>query len=175
VFEDGTPVAGAALVAFDDGEPDPICDATATADGAVQVPSGCDGGLTYLLVHPAATLQTLSGQDLLQSGEVEARRRTGIPPRVRVVDADGEPLQNVFVELRLGDLVVTPNDVLAGASAGLPFQPASNAVGDIVLYGVDADGVESVEVSPWLPYEEDWVSLSGRSGKVVNVTATPAQ
>jgi hypothetical protein len=166
-------VSGATLVSFDDGQPRPTCNAAVSTRGAVEVPSECGRGLTYLLVHPRAALQTFSAQDLIQSGVLEARLRPGYPPRVRVVDADGEPLEDVFVQLRLGDLTVTPDDVLAGASAGLPFQPASNAVGEIVLFGVDAEGVEPAEVSPWLPYAENWVALSGRSGQVVNVTAVP--
>jgi len=170
LFDDGTPAGNGRLLAFGaDGKAAPRCHARIDPEGFVTLPKGCSTH-TFLIVHPWAALETFSGTRLQGSAAVRVRPRPPFPPRVRLRDPDGEPLRDTFVQLRFGDLTVTPNDLFAASTAGPPFQ-ASNAVGEIVLNGVDPDLLFGVEVSPWQPYEESWVDLDSASNGVVEVTA----
>jgi len=173
---DDEPVMRTSLVAFDrEGARRPKCDAPVNSEGYVEVPEGCQRELTYLLVYPSAALQTFAAEEIAGSGEVRARRRPEFPPKVRLVDPDGGPVAQAFVALRLGDLTISPDDLYAGARGGLPFQPTTNADGEVVLQGVDVDTVEQVEVSPWRPYEEHWVTLRSRQRGVVDIAAVLEQ
>lgn len=164
LFSDGTPVANAQLLAFDDdGRSDLGCRTVVDGEGFV-APSDSCSERRFLLVHPWAALQVFDGQRIVGSAYVEVRPRPPFPPRVRVVDEDGEPVPGAQVQLRIGDLELTPNDLLAAATAGLPFQ-TTNALGEIVLHGLDARQLFDVEISPWAPFETDWVELdAARSG-----------
>jgi len=172
IVVDDEPVANTRLVAFDrDGERRPRCDAPVNSQGYVEVPEGCERALTYLLVYPTAALQTFASEELASTGVVEARGRPEFPPKVRLLDTDGNPIARAFVALRLGDLTISPDDLYAGAFGGLPFQPTTNADGEVVLGGVDVDTVDQIEVSPWQPYEEHWVRLRSSDRGLVDIVA----
>jgi len=175
-LEDGTPALRAALIAFDEnGRPRAACNARVNSEGYVKLRSNCERELTFLLVHPRAALQTFTSEELARSGTVEAAIRPSFPPRIRVVDSDGEPLANTFIALRLGDLTITPDDLFGGGTGSLPFQPTTNARGEVVLQGVDTDTVRRVEVSPWVPYEPHWVPLRAGERRVVDLVAVASQ
>lgn len=168
VFENGDPVANARFLAFDDdGDAVVRCHFPADGEGRAAPPEGCSR-YTFVLIHPWAALQEISGRELTGSAYVEVRSRPPFPPRVRLVDPDGEPVRDAFVQLRLGDLTLTPNDLFVAATIDVPFR-TSNAQGEIVLNGVDTDGLFDVEVSPWVPYEEQWLRLNGRQDGTVEM------
>lgn len=174
LFADGRPVANAQLLAFDDeGKPDTRCHAATDGEGYAEPDERCTGH-TFLLIHPWAAMQIVSGNDLSAAATAEVEGRPPFPPSVRLVDPEGEPVRDAFVMLRLDGLVVTPNDLFAAATAGVPFQ-ASNAAGEIVLNGLDPDRFVSAEVSPWVPYEESWVALDRGRNARVELTAAFAE
>ena len=174
IFDEEEAVVATKLVAFDrGGVRRPACDAWVNTEGYVEVKAGCERELTYLLVDPLAAIQTFAAEQIAGSGVVRARRWPRFPPTVRLVDADGSPISRASIQLRLGDLTITPDDLYA-SGGGLPFRPTTNAAGEVVLQGVDVDTVEEVEVSPWRPFEEHWVTLHSGERGVVEVVATPA-
>lgn len=135
-FGDGRPVAGAALLPFDgDGRFRHGCRTGTDAEGRVALVAGCQDA-TFVVVHPGAALVTVEGSELAGRAGVEVRERPAFPLRLRVTDEDGRELAGVAIQLRLGDLTITPNDLLAGATNALPWQ-RTDAAGRIVLLGAD--------------------------------------
>lgn len=128
------------------------------------------------MVHPAAALSAVAGTELAGRAGIEVRERPAFPLRLRVVDEDGRALQGVAVQVRLGDLTITPNDLLAGSPAGLPWG-RTNAAGEVVLLGVDPGAPEIVEVAPWGEWEGGWTALATADlalGHPLAIVASPA-
>lgn len=157
LFSDGEPVAHANLLAFDEsGKTVPGCRISTDVQGRAAPPESCSDH-SFVLVHGWAALQMISGLDLVASAAVEVDPRPPFPLRVRLVDAGGEPVPKVMLQVRLGDLTLSPNEFTA---AGVPAY-TSNSVGEIVLNGLETGALSDIELSPWLPYEEQWVDLAG--------------
>lgn len=175
-FSDGRPVAGAALVPFDDaGRLRLDCRTGTDGEGRVPLPPGC-ADATFVVVHPRAALAIVPGADLAGRAGIEVRERPPFPLRLRLVDGEGRPLAGVPVQLRLGDLTLTPNDLLAGAPALLPWQ-RSDTAGEIVLLGVDPAAPGLVEVAPWGDWKGDWTAVSSADlefGRPLEIAAAPA-
>lgn len=162
LFSDGEPVAHANLLAFDEnGQTVPGCRISTDVQGRAAPPESCSDH-SFVLVHGWAALQMISGLDLVASAVVEVDSRPAFPLRVRLVDAGGEPLPKVMLQVRLGDLTLSPNEFTA---AGVPAY-TSNSVGEIVLTGLETGALSDIEISPWLPYEEQWVDLAGAKGEI---------
>jgi hypothetical protein len=174
-FADGRPVVGAALLPFgEDGRFRFDCRTGTEADGRVPLVAGCEDA-TYVVVHPRAALATIPGGELAGRAGIEVRERPAFPLRLRLVDGDGRPLADVPVQVRLGDLTLNPNDLLAGAPALLPWQRTDSA-GEIVLLGVDPGAPGLVEVAPWGEWEGDWTPVSSSDlelGRPLEIAASP--
>jgi len=173
LFSDGEPVSYAYLLAFDeDGRSVATCHVNADDEGRAAPSESCSEH-SFVVVHPRAALQVVSGIDLVASAYQEVAPRPAFSPRLRLVDPDGEPVRQAMVQVRLGDLTLTPKDLLAAASVGLPFH-TSNAMGEIILNGLEAGALSDVEVSPWLPYEEQWIDLAGASDGAIEIVVERA-
>lgn len=156
---DGRPLAGAALLPFDsEGRFRFDCRTGTDAEGQAALVAGCRDA-TYVVVHPAAALMAVAGADLAGRAGIEVRERPAFPLRLRVVDEDGRGLPGVAVQVRLGELTITPNDLLAAAPSALPWG-RTDATGEIVLLGVDPGAPEVVAVAPWGEWEGGWRALA---------------
>ena len=175
-FSDGRPVTGAALLPFDDdGRLLLDCRTGTDPEGRVPLPSGCTDA-TFVVVHPRAALTTIAGAELAGRAGIEVRERPAFPLRLRLVDGDGRPLAGVAVQARIGDLTLTPNDLLAGAPSLLPWE-RTNAAGEVVLLGVDPGAPGLVEVAPWGEWEGEWTAVSSADlerGRPLEIVAAPA-
>ncbi|HEX2164749.1 MAG TPA: hypothetical protein VHM02_12430, partial [Thermoanaerobaculia bacterium] len=159
-FADGAPASDAALLAFaDDGRPRPECRTRTGSGGRIDQSSLC-ADASYLVVHPRAALIRLDGGELAGRAGIEIRERPGFPLRLRAVDPDGRPLAGVPFQVRVGDLTITPNQLLAAADAAILWE-RTNAAGEIVLFGVDPGAPGLVEVAPWGGWEGDWSAVTG--------------
>lgn len=175
-FADGRPVAGAALLPFDgDGRFRHDCRTGTDAEGRVALVAGCQDA-TFVVVHPGAALIAVEGSELAGRAGIEVRERPAFPLRLRVTDEDGRELAGVAIQLRLGDLTITPNDLLAGATNALPWQ-RTDAAGRIVLLGADPAAPGLIEVAPWGEWEGEWTAVSSADlavGRPLEIVASPA-
>lgn len=103
------------------------------------------------------------------------RERPAFPLRLRMVDGDGRGLAGVAVQARVAEVTLTPNHLLAAAPAKLPWQ-RTNAVGEIVLLGLDPGAPGLVEVAPWGEWEGDWTAVTSAdlaAGRPLEIVARP--
>lgn len=165
VFADGEPVASAFVLAVNaDGVVDLRCSRSADGFGGWRPRRGCDDIARALVFHPAAGLRPVSGADLSLLAEVEVSRRPERPLRIRLVDGAGKPLANAHVGLRIDDVLLDSNILVAAASRGGDFLPiATDSNGVLILRVADFDLSSGVELMIGAGEDAEVVALSGLS------------
>lgn len=176
VLADGSPAAGGALVAFDaEGSIEHRCSTRLDADGYARLDAGCETN-RYVFFHPLAAVSVFDGTAIASSAELEAPNRGPYPPRVRVQDETGRPVEGVWLKLRIDGLIVDRN-AWGASGLGLPFN-ATSSRGEVVLYGVSPTAAFRLEVAPWWQWEGDWVAIDPevvRRNEVTQVVAAPVE
>lgn len=172
---DGTPLGAGALLAFDDEGRRLPCREKTDAEGRLPVLAGaCRTATHFVFLHPFAALEPIPARRLLDVPEVELPPAPSPPLRLRVVDAAGEPLPNLPVELRFDALTLGENDLLAGlgASGGVLLFRRTDAAGELTLTGVDPRSLDAPEIA--IAGAEEAIGLGGyRPGDVVTYVFEP--
>jgi hypothetical protein len=173
----GVHPAGARLIAYDDdGARDRACAVELDGEGRAPVPApGCSKERSFLFLHPAAAMQVLAASAWATATEFEVAPRPRAPIRIRLRDRAGNKVTPAAVQLRLGSVVVTPNDLTAVGDGAPRLIVDEN--GELVLSGLDPDGGESIEVAPWgTAGEADWTPITrDDTGRWVELTVRPPE
>jgi hypothetical protein len=167
------PLAGALVVPYLAGRLDRTCAATADASGLVHLEDRCLLGGELVLFHPAARLEVIPGERFW-SGEVEAEAAPRPPVRLRLVDEEGEAAGQAFLRLRVGEVTLSPDDLLfALTRTGAPWPYRLDERGEALLVGIDPAAPEVPEVLVTLDGEEIAVTPAGVGPGETFVVALP--
>lgn len=83
-----------------------------------------------------------------QQQQVEVGKPVPVPPKVRLVDADGDPLSHFYVTFKIRN--ATPKSVFPETVDGRPVWPSDNAAQVLTIL---TDGNGEAEVPSWIPIE----------------------
>jgi hypothetical protein len=170
-FPDGSPAGAAFLLALNaDGSRDYACSERTGADGTLDLADQCLRGKSFVVFQRDARIQALDGSRLMGT-VVEVDRAPKNPVRLRVLDAEGQPVAGVPVELRYGRWALGPNDLLAAFTrTGVLLFYLTDSKGEIYLNGVDPGAPDAPTVAPLIDRKVDAVHLgNARPGETIEV------
>lgn len=165
----GQPASRAFLVQKDAGQS--VCGILTDADGLARFPDRCPSAGPVVVFHPMARVQVLDRSELETTGVGHLDLAPLRPIQVRVTDEHGQPVPSLSVALRIGDLIVTPQDFLsARVQTGGLYEMKTNADGELLLRSVEPDAVDVPDVLILTGAEAEVVSLLGtQAGETVEV------
>lgn len=146
LFTDGRPASRSLLLGYD-GEGHRLpCLGLADASGSVEWRAEeCVAAERFALLH-SASVTVLDSERVLGRDRLRLERAPR-SLRVRVVDSLGQPLPGVGFELRYSGLTIGENELLsAQATAGHILARRTDALGGLVLHGIDPTAIEAPEL-----------------------------
>lgn len=161
-FPSGVPVAGAVLLALDGDGAMTACRTTTDADGVARFRAGCPGDGHVVVLHPHTRITLFDAARVRSASELEV---PGAPPRpllLRLVDEEGAPMANRWLELRYPEVTLSPTALLMLRNhSGAFLLTATDEAGVALLRGVDPRAATVPEVAPAGHPEHEGVPLSG--------------